>query len=44
MASNVTSDKDSCVVCPICYDTIKPDELETLTCGHKFHYDCIFHH
>ena len=29
MASNVTSDKDSCVVCPICYDTIKPDRPNT---------------
>ena len=45
MASNVTKDEqepeDCPVVCPICYDTIKPDDLETLTCGHKFHYDCI---
>ena len=47
MASNVTAEEqdpeqeEHLAVCPICYDTIKPGDLETLTCGHKYHYDCI---
>ncbi len=28
-------------VCPICYDTVEGDNLQVLSCGHKFHYDCI---
>jgi hypothetical protein len=28
--------------CPICYDLIEGDDLETLSrCGHSFHYECI---
>ena len=28
-------------ICYICHDP-KDNELVTLSCGHKFHYDCIF--
>ena len=47
MASNVITEKqdpeqeEHLAVCPICYDTIKLRELETLSCGHKFHKECI---
>tara|TARA_Y100000591_G_C21480809_1_gene520398 strand:+ start:192 stop:617 length:426 start_codon:yes stop_codon:yes gene_type:complete len=27
--------------CPICYEKISEDDMETLSCGHKFHYECI---
>ena len=27
--------------CYICYEMIKEDELMTLICNHKYHYDCI---
>jgi len=29
--------------CPICHTELNDDEkIETLKCGHKFHYECIF--
>ena len=40
---DVKCDKDECA---ICYEELIPsldNPIETLTCGHKFHYDCIFH-
>jgi len=27
--------------CYICYQIIEDDELETLSCDHKYHYECI---
>lgn len=29
------------VECPICYEKISDDDMEELSCGHKFHYSCI---
>lgn len=29
-------------ICRMCYDILTPDDnISLLTCGHKFHYDCI---
>ena len=29
------------LTCSICLSTMKNKTIKTLSCGHKFHYDCI---
>jgi len=31
----------NCITCPICLEDFGIDKYLTLTCGHKFHADCI---
>ena len=38
---NKYMDKMTTEPCSICYQTIEENALETLSCGHKYHYECI---
>lgn len=37
---NINNEKE---LCPICLDALDSDDIVTLKCNHKYHYNCILH-